>query len=587
MNLHFLLTPEEHDLYEPHIEAYLQNTPVFVWMNFIGYSICTLLFFGYFTLNEHIVLGIFALGFALVSHAYSYLRQKGVFAKPSSNVSLRRVFIIGLMWAFWWCIYFYLLARQGDEIALQQFTLILAMVTVTSIAMVGRFQRIAITNVLVFVIFASFIVLTKDEEFFQNLLLQIYLLSLTELMFLRVLNKQLFDMFRVKNLNTELVDALKHKNLALEQANLAQSRYLSAASHDLRQPLHALALLTSDAQRKTHQSDVSETLTKIEQAIDSLSTSFNSMLNLSRLDAGVVKPDLQKIPLRRIFDRIKSEYEEMARQKGLDLVIVPTKIWVHSDESMIHSILSNFVSNAIRYTEKGKVLLGVRRTKTREIKVMVFDTGAGVPTQKAKQIFQEYQRLEYAEQRVKGGVGLGLAISERMAKLLEAQLFVRSIPNEGSCFGLVMQSTSAPIVTDTSAQNHDLIGNFLYGKRIAILDDDEIAVDYLAELLGSWNLNVSVALSSDMLHELVNEEGNFDLVLSDYHLGLADETGLDVLIKAQSMQLDRPPVCVLITGDTSSELVQAARSRGIELLYKPLSPVRLRAYLNTLLIPNS
>ena len=173
-----------------------------------------------------------------------------------------------------------------------------------------------------------------------------------------------------------------------------------------------------------------------------------------------------------------------------------------------------------------------------------------------------------------------------MAKLLEAQLFVRSIPNEGSCFGLVMQSTSAPVATDTSAQNHDLIGNFLYGKRIAILDDDEIAVDYLAELLGSWNLNVSVALSSDMLHELVNEEGNFDLVLSDYHLGLADETGLDVLIKAQSMQPDRPPVCVLITGDTSSELVQAARSRGIELLYKPLSPVRLRAYLNTLLIPN-
>ena len=413
-------------------------------MNFVGYVICTLLFFDHLSLTAHLTLGAWALGFAIMVHVYAYLRYTGQIDVPSMSAGIIRVVLTGMIWVLWWCAYFYALVQEGDEVALQQFILIQAMVVVISIAMAGRFQRIAIINLFISVGFVTLLVATRKEEFFERLLLQVYLLSLAELMFLRVLNRQLFDLFRVKNLNTELVDALKQKNLALEQANLAQSRYLSAASHDLRQPLHALALLTSDAQRKTGQPEVSATLGKIEQAIESLSTSFNAMLNLSRLDAGVVKPDMQLIPLQRIFDRIQVEFEETARQKDLTLVIVPSKVWVRSDEGMLHSILSNFVSNALRYTERGKVLLGVRRGTHHDIKIMVMDTGTGVPTEKAKQIFQEYQRLEYAQQRVKGGVGLGLAISERMAKLLEMQLFVQSIPSKGSCFGIVTQAAYPP-----------------------------------------------------------------------------------------------------------------------------------------------
>ena len=585
MNWHFLLTPEEQELYEYHIEAYLHSTPGFVWMNFVGYVICTLLFFDHLSLTAHLTLGAWALGFAIMVHVYAYLRYTGQIDVPSMSAGIIRVVLTGMIWVLWWCAYFYALVQEGDEVALQQFILIQAMVVVISIAMAGRFQRIAIINLFISVGFVTLLVATRKEEFFERLLLQVYLLSLAELMFLRVLNRQLFDLFRVKNLNTELVDALKQKNLALEQANLAQSRYLSAASHDLRQPLHALALLTSDAQRKTGQPEVSATLGKIEQAIESLSTSFNAMLNLSRLDAGVVKPDMQLIPLQRIFDRIQVEFEETARQKDLTLVIVPSKVWVRSDEGMLHSILSNFVSNAVRYTERGKVLLGVRRGANHEIKIVVIDTGAGVPTEKAKQIFQEYQRLEYAEQRVKGGVGLGLAISERMAKLLEMQLFVQSIPSKGSCFGIVTQAAYPPAAKEIRYKERETFGDYLSGKRIAILDDDETAVDYLAELLNSWHLNVSVVLSSDMFRELVSEEGSFDLILSDYHLGLAEETGLDVLLQARAIQSEQPLVCVLITGDTSAELAQMVRKHQIDIVYKPLSPVRLRAYLNTLLMP--
>jgi signal transduction histidine kinase len=412
---------------------------------------------------------------------------------------------------------------------------------------------------------------------------QAYVLALSQLIFLRSLNKQLSELFKIKINNSDLVDALKQKNIALEQFNLSQSRYLSAASHDLRQPLHALALLTSDAQRKNTNAEITPTLTKIEQAIDSLSQSFNAMLNLSRLDAGVVKPEFQAVSLQRVFNRLQVEFDEVAQQKGLELVLIPTRVWVQSDEGMLHSILSNFVSNAVRYTEKGKILLGVRRSDKNMVRVLVYDTGTGVPAEKARQIFQEYQRLEYAQQRVKGGVGLGLAISERMARLLGAELLVQSTVDKGSCFGLKVPCAPVPVMQIQKVKEREQVSDRIGGKRVAILDDDETALEHLNKLLSSWDLEVSVILSSDMLQEVIAEDGAFDLILSDYHLGLDNETGLDVLLAAQKLQPEHPPKCVLITGDTSAELTQSALEKNIEILYKPLRPVRLRAYLNSLM----
>lgn len=584
IDLQFLLTPEERDFYEYHIDSLINNTPSFAWMAFLGYVICTLLFFEILSLKEHLFFGVVTLFVSVALHIHSVLLISGQLKRSSPSQTVLKVFVVGWLFLFGWCVYFYILIQKGNAGAAQGFILIQSMSSILALAMVGRFQKIAITNIVVMLLIMTSITWVKAPSMFAYLMLPAYILSLSQLLFLWTLSRQLNHVYQVKNLNNELVDALKYKNFALEQANLAQSRYLSAASHDLRQPLHALALLTSDAQRKNHQPEVSETLGKIEYAIDSLSTSFNAMLNLSRLDAGVVKPDLQLIPLQRIFDRIQVEFEETARQKGLCLIVVPTKAWVRTDEGMLHSILSNFVSNAVRYTEQGRVLLGVRRRANNQIRILVFDTGLGVPSEKAKQIFQEYQRLEYAEQRVQGGVGLGLAISERMAKLLETQLFVQSVPGRGSCFGVVTHSVAQPLAQEFKHKDREHMGDYLSGKRIAILDDDETAVDYLGELLSSWNLNVSVVLSSDMFRELVQEEGAFDLILSDYHLGLEGENGLDVLLQARTTQKE-PLICVLITGDTSSELAQEVRAQQVNIVYKPLSPVRLRAYLNTLLMP--
>ncbi len=215
------------------------------------------------------------------------------------------------------------------------------------------------------------------------------------------------------------------------------------------------------------------------------------------------KPEIAKVSLQRVFERISVEFGEVALQKGIDLKILPTKIWVQSDEGMLHSILSNFVSNAVRYTEYGRVLMGVRRDGEGQVRVLVYDTGPGVPEEKASQIFQEYHRLEYAEQRVKGGVGLGLAISERMARLLHVPLLVRSVVGKGSCFGVCVPSVSAPILSLQMGKEIEPFSDNLQGKRVAILEDDETAVDYLYSLLSGWGMDVSVVLSMEMLQETI------------------------------------------------------------------------------------
>ncbi|MBS1174389.1 MAG: rcsC [Burkholderiaceae bacterium] len=582
MNWHFLLSQEEHDLYEFYIESYVRNTNVFLLISFLGYLVCTLFFFSQLTFAQHVGFGVAMLVYvaAVFTHVHR-IKQAGLVRKPAQSVLV--VAVASALWGVWWNIYFYYLSRTADEATLTQFSLILAMISIINIALMGRFARIYSSLVIFTVTFFSVVIGFKEIDAFQRLAFQTYMLALSQLIFLRFLNQQLSELYKVKVNNSDLVDALKQKNLALEQFNVSQSRYLSAASHDLRQPLHALALLTSDAKRKNDNTEIAPTLEKIEQAIDSLSQSFNAMLNLSRLDAGVVKPEFQAVSLQRVFNRLQVEFEDVAHQKNLELVLVSTCVWVQSDEGMLHSILSNLVSNAVRYTEKGKVLVGVRRCENDTVRALVYDTGTGVPAEKARQIFQEYQRLEYAQQRVKGGVGLGLAISERMARLLGAELLVESTVGKGSCFGLKLPRAPTPIAKIQEIKERDRVSDRIAGKRVAILDDDETAIDHLSKLLSSWHLEVSVVLSSDMLQEMIEEDGAFDLVLSDYHLGLDNETGLDVLLKAKELQPEHLPKCVLITGDTSAELTQLAHEKNIEILYKPLRPVRLRVYLNSLL----
>ena len=317
----------------------------------------------------------------------------------------------------------------------------------------------------------------------------------------------------------------------------------------------------------------------VDQAIESLSKSFDSMLNLSRLDYGVIKPKLQTHSLQQLFERLKVEHQSVATNKNLKLNIASTKVNVCTDEGMLYSILSNLVSNAIRYTEQGGILVGARRMNN-SVKICVCDTGVGIPTEKLKYIFNEYQRLEYAQERVTGGVGLGLTISERMALLLNTRLNVLSHEGKGSTLSIEIP---LGVLHKSAVTNTPMIANLLHDKKVIIADDDAIAVDNLAQVLESWGMKVSIVLSVEMLKEIIREEGFFDLVLSDYHLGMSEENGLRLLQTACEMQSAQPPVCILVTGDTTIDLINKASEANIKLLHKPIRPARLRLLLNNVL----
>lgn len=571
------LSTQERVLYKQHVTLIVLSFPIFVVANILLYLLATLLFINAIPWQWHIGFAVPWVIIATITALYTEKIAHKMCESPAKTVIWLTTF--GVSIALWWMVYFTVLSRAYDAMLMQQFVVLMGMLTFIGIATVGRFSRLMmmflLSESLYFIGFLTF----WPVEGTKIIILQFLLMMLAQLIFLRTMNKQIGHLFQIRYENQDLLNVLQQKNVELELANQSQSRYLSAASHDLRQPLHALALLTSDAQRKNIAPEISTTLNKMEQAIDSLSQSFNAMLNLSRLDAGVVKPQFKRFPIQRLLQRLSLEYTDIATQKKLSLTIRPSTLWVLSDEDMLYSILSNLLSNALRYTQTGGIVIGARPHTKDSFKLIVYDTGSGVPSEKAQQIFQEYQRLDEAQQRVKGGVGLGLAISERTAKLLGSQLWVKSALGKGSAFGIILTQTHPQ---DEPIKPVALVDDVLLHCRVAIFDDDEVALESLGNLLSSWGMDVSVVLSSTMYAELVRDDGEFDFVISDYHLGLTDETGLSVLKTAMHNYLTHPPVCILLTGDTRTELAQEAQAAGLYLWYKPVRPARLRAYLNGL-----
>ena len=579
-----LLTEPEKELYEYIWQAFLQAIKPFFMLQLAAFVFCTALFFDTFTSSQVLLYWLWILAFSgtVVMHV-QYIKQHKIWSelKAAWRLSLVVLLYLTLGYATWGWLILHLLAVNSTNV-------IVAIVIATAcgafaISAFAGFQRVFMVGMLIAAIRLCLELYVLYGYAAYPYILSIIGVGVFQYILLRIQNKKMLDTLSLKSQNVEMVDTLRLKNEQLGQANLSQSRYLSAASHDLRQSLHALALIADDVRRKNDNAVIDLPLKQIEHAIDSLSKSFDAMLNLSRLDAGVIQPKVQAVSMQRLLDRLTVEFEAVALDKGLRFVVVPTDIWVEADEGVLYSILTNFVSNSIRYTEHGGILIGVRRRGQLAMPV-VYDTGIGIPHDKLNEIFGEYQQLDYSQQRVIGGVGLGLAISERMAALLNARFVVRSELNRGSSFGVCLPQAKGerPVtVVDLNAYNADA----LLDKKVVILDDDEIAVEKLDDLFRSWGMDVSVVLSSEMLQELIDDEGEVDLVVSDYHLGLARENGLDVLQFAQKIQPERPPHCLLITGDTTMDLIEAAKQKSIDVLHKPISPARLRAFLNGLLRP--
>jgi signal transduction histidine kinase/CheY-like chemotaxis protein len=363
----------------------------------------------------------------------------------------------------------------------------------------------------------------------------------------------------------------------LEEANRAKSRFLAAASHDLRQPLHALNLFVTQLRSERDPAEKDRVVARIDAAVSAMNELFNALLDISKLDAGVLAPNISKFPIDRLLKRIETTFAAAAREKGLRLRVVSSSAWIRSDFILLERILLNLVSNAVRYTVRGGVVVGCRR-RADVLRIEVLDTGIGIPEDQQREIFGEFYQLATAEQERRSGLGLGLAIVDRLCRLLNHSIEVTSHVGRGSRFAIAVPLTT-PV---TFAELPRTAVDQALGKIIVVIDDDSLVLDGMRGVLKSWGCSVVTATSEDAALAVLSQRGRPpDIIISDYWLR-DGKTGFDVIERIRCA-FGTPIPAFLISGDTTPERLREASASGFYLLHKPALPITLRSVVNQLL----
>ena len=379
----------------------------------------------------------------------------------------------------------------------------------------------------------------------------------------------------------ERTEALEQAKAEAEQANLGKTRFLAAASHDLLQPLNAARLFLSALDESLHGSlrtdDAGKERTLASSAITALRSTehvLDRLLDISSYDAGAVRAEVSDFPIAELLVQLNVEFSAMARERELVLRVVGCRLAVRSDPHLLRRILQNLLSNALRYTPKGRILLGCRR-QGGALRIEVWDTGVGIAAEDQKRIFEEFQRLAPGPEK---GLGLGLAIVDRVSRLLGHAVDVRSRPGHGSCFAVTVPLARGP---GRPLQRNPAIAAPAAAERpltILCLDNDATILDGLAALLGGWGHRVLVA--ADAAEAMAAAAASTpDVVLLDYHLD-GGRSGLDFLDDL-GQKSGRHVRALVVTGDRSEAVRKEARARGCEILSKPVKPAALRRFLGS------
>lgn len=373
----------------------------------------------------------------------------------------------------------------------------------------------------------------------------------------------------------EATDELRNQKQAAETATQAKSRFLAAASHDLRQPLHAMSLLVEALQERATDEETHRLTQHIASSANAMTTLLNALLDLSRLDAGVVEAKLTCFPLKQVFESLQHQFSPLAKAKGLRLCVHSSQAWIHTDPALLERILANLIANALRYTQTGWVLVGVRHAANDRIKLEVRDTGPGIPEAFQARIFEEYFQLANPERQRDKGLGLGLAIVSRLAKLLGTCVNLKSHPGRGTCFCL--DFSRCPAQQETPAIVSPPLVIPLEHALVAFIDDDESILAAMLEIFDDWGIDLAVGENALQVQRELEELGRTpDLILSDYRL----KEGLTGIQAIATLRAAFGPIpAVLITGDTGADTIQEIREAGIPVLHKPVKPAKLRAYL--------
>ena len=384
----------------------------------------------------------------------------------------------------------------------------------------------------------------------------------------------------------EATAELARKNQLLEVASQAKTRLLAAASHDLRQPLHALTLFSDGLANGETDPVKLQRIGHIRECVDSLDRLFSELLNLSQLDAGVLQPQWADFPLDSLFDEISRNFRPVAEQQGLRLVVRKTELWVRCDYVMLSRIQNNLVSNSPRHTLQGRVLSGAR-ARGKGVRIDVVDTGVGIAAQHQARVFEEFYQVEPAS-RSNGpggarGMGLGLATVQRLAELLNTRVELSSRLHKGTCVRVQVRAAPAalpaPVApTPTLATTVDDNSDSLADLRILVIDDERTILEGLSVVLGNWGATVLAAQTRAEALALADHwDTPPDVVVSDLLLQGGDN-GLDVIaaLERHPNGIGAGTARLLVTGETKPDRLREVAAAGIAVLYKPVSPRVLR-----------
>jgi two-component system, sensor histidine kinase len=392
-------------------------------------------------------------------------------------------------------------------------------------------------------------------------------------------NRNLVASVRLRFENLDLVEREQHQRTLADQANLAKSRFLAAASHDLRQPAHALGLFVAALRERPLDTQSLQLVEHLDGAVQSLDGLFASLLDISRLDAGVVQCRPEPFAIQALLTRVGRDHEADAVAKGIGLRLRTSSATVSTDPVLLERVVRNLVSNAVRYTRQGRVLVGCRR-RGACLSLEVWDSGPGIPADQQERIFEEFYQLDNPERDRAKGLGLGLAIVRRLCGLLDVTLTLHSRPGAGSVF-----KVSVPLAFEPPpAERVDASPSVGAMRRglIFVVDDEAAIQQAMHSLLTSWGHDVLATGSGDeMLVRIATCAGRPDLIICDYRLR-GGANGIAVIERLRSEYNAEIPA-LLITGDTAPDRLKEARASGLLLLHKPVPNGRLRAAIGNLM----
>lgn len=362
-----------------------------------------------------------------------------------------------------------------------------------------------------------------------------------------------------------------------EEANASKTKFLAAASHDLRQPLNAARLFVATLGEKELDGEGAKLVGRTTTALDALDELLSVLLDISQFDAGGIKPVISDFRLAGMLSRIIPEYATLGQKKGLEVRLVSTGAVLQTDSRLLETMLRNLLSNAIRYTEAGKVLVGCRRTR-HGTRIEVWDTGIGIEAQHLETIFEEFTQVHKTPMGGRG-IGLGLSIVQRVGKLLDLRIAVRSTPGAGSMFSIEIPSGQAGnVVEEKPVDQLHRSPAPLTGHLVAVIDNDREVLDAMAGLLQSWGARVVVAASpGEALVDIIGQDQRPDLIIADYHLD-GDLKGPDAIGEINA-EFEGAIPALIVSSDRSAHLRESLQKLGLSLLHKPIQPARLRAAL--------